>query len=77
MRNCFYNRNNSTSLKLYIKNGSTTLNTALITNTSSMVGNSIVWTDDTAVNGYYYNTQYNIYIYPVEDVEAARIANGD
>jgi hypothetical protein len=42
-----------------------------------MIGSAITWTDDTTTNGCYYNTAYNIYIYPVENVAAAREANGD
>jgi hypothetical protein len=42
-----------------------------------MVGKYITWTDDTATNGCYYNTSYNIYIYPVANVAEAKIANGD
>jgi hypothetical protein len=53
------------------------MTTLLTNNTSSLVGATITWTDDTATNGCYYNTQYNIYIYPVDDVAAARTANGD
>lgn len=77
IQNCFYGRNTSNCLNLYVPANSTTLNTCLYNNTSSMVGASIDWTDDTATNGRYYNTQYNIYIYPVENVAAARAANGD
>ena len=53
------------------------MTTLLTNNTSSLVGTNITWTDDTATNGCYYNTYYNIYIYPVENVAAARTANGD
>ena len=53
------------------------MTTLLYNNTSSLVGNTITWTDDTATNGCYYNTSYNIYIYPVANVAEARVANGD
>ena len=76
IKNCFYGRNTSNRLNLYVPANSTTLNTCLYNNTYSMVGTNITWTDDTATNGRYYNTQYNIYIYPVENVAAARAANG-
>ena len=50
---------------------------ATLTNESkSIVKNSITWTYE-ATNQRYYNTFYNIYIYPVTNVEAVRIANGD
>ena len=41
---------------------------------SSLVGASITWTN---AGSYQYNTVYNIYIYPVANVAAAAIANGD
>ena len=75
--NCFRGRNTNNQLSLYVPSSSTTLTTCLINNTSSMVGNTITWTDDTATNGCYYNTEYNIYIYPVANVAEARVANGD
>ena len=75
--NCFYGWPNTKYLNLYIPVNSTSLTTALISNTYSMVGAEITWTDDVATNGCYYNIQYNIYIYPVENVAAARTANGD
>ena len=75
MESCFGNRNTSTYLNLYLPSNSTSLTTALINNTFSLVGMEITWTDDTATNNCYYNTQYNIYIYPVENVAAARAAN--
>ena len=77
MTNCFYGRNTANVLSIYTVANSTTMNTILINNTSSLVGAPITWTDDTATTGCYYNTAYNIYIYPVEDVAAARTANGD
>ena len=77
IQNCFYGRNTSNHLNLYVPANSTTLNTCLYNNTSSMVGASIDWTDDITTNRRYYNTKYNIYIYPVENVAAARAANGD
>lgn len=77
MQKCFSPRNIYKYLNLYLPANSTSLTTALINNTSSMVGASIAWTNDMAANNRYYNTQYNIYIYPVENVAAAAIANGD
>ena len=74
---CFSSKNTSNKLSLYVPSGSTTLTTCLINNASSMVGENITWTDDTATNGCYYNTAHNIYIYPVANVAEARIANGD
>lgn len=74
---CFYNRNTSSKLSLYVPSNSTTLTTCLINNDYSMVGKNITWTDDITTNGCYYNTEYNIYIYPVANVAEARVANGD
>ena len=74
---CFYNRNTSRILRLYVKNNSTTLTSALQTASYySLVGSTISWTDDLATNGCYYNTKYNIYIYPIDgDMENFRINN--
>ena len=77
MHKCFGNWPNTKYLNLYLPANSTSLTTALTNNTSSFVGADITWTDDLATNNCYYNTQYNIYIYPVENVAAARTANGD
>jgi hypothetical protein len=74
---CFGYRTTLNRINLYVSSNSKTLNTCLCNNTASMVCGKITWTDDTATNGCYYNTQYNIYIYPVENVAAARAANGD
>jgi len=76
-QSCFYGRNTANILRIYTVKNSTTMSTLLVNNASSLVGATITWTDDTATNGCYYNTQYNIYIYPVDDVAAARTANGD
>ena len=77
MASCFYGRNTSNQLSLYVPSSSNTLTTCLISSTKSMVGQSITWANDLAANGCYYNTSYNIYIYPVDNVAEARIANGD
>jgi hypothetical protein len=53
------------------------MTTLLRNNTFTLVGGAITWTNDTATNGCYYNTAYNIYIYPVANVAEAKIANGD
>jgi hypothetical protein len=73
--NCFSGRYNTTALNIYVHNNTTSLNTLLINNTSSLVGQSITWTDDIAANGCHYNTAFNIYIYPVENVENTRLEN--
>ena len=73
-KNCFVNKNNSKRLNIYIPNNSTTKRTVLYNNTRSLVGANITWTN---AGTYQYNTSYNIYIYPVANVAAAAIANGD
>jgi hypothetical protein len=72
---CFSNRNTETYLNLYVPANSTTLNTVLINTSYSLLGTPITWTNDIAENRCYYNTQYNIYIYPVESVEAIYFEN--
>lgn len=42
----------------------------------SLTGNSVTWTEDT-INNRYYDKSSNIYIYPVDNVAEARLANGD
>jgi hypothetical protein len=74
---CLVNRSTSNMLNIYVHSGSSTNTT--VRNTASqysITGNAMTWTTDTA-NNCSYNTQYNIYIYPVANVEAVRIANGD
>lgn len=66
--NCFYGRNTSNRLNLYVPNTGNTINTCLITNASSLVGTTVTWTNDMTTNGCYYNTSQNIYIYPVTNV---------
>jgi hypothetical protein len=75
MQNCFYNRNASNQLNIYVIKDSTT-NTTIHTQNITGTSSAPIWTEDTA-NNCQYNTQYNIYIYPVDDVAAARVANGD
>ena len=74
MRNCFYGRNTSNRLNIYVHKNSTTMNTCIISNANSMVGARIQWRHS---GNRYYNTTYNIYIYPVENVYTAKINNGD
>ena len=73
---CFYNWPTNKYLNIYLPTNSTSLTTCLTNNSSSLIGQEITWTNDTE-NSRYYNTQYNFYIYPVENVAAAREANGD
>lgn len=62
-------------LNIYVPNNSNSLSTIL--NGSSIVNSPITWANDMATNNRYFNTAYNIYIYPVENVANARLANGD
>ena len=75
---CFQNRDVSNMLNLYIQNGSTSLTSAMkATSSTSLTGTAISWTNEMSNMGCYYNTAYNIYIYPVSNVADARINNGD
>jgi hypothetical protein len=75
VRGCFSNRNNKRRLNIYVLSNSTTNTTVHYTGpSSSLVGASITLED---AGTYQYNTKHNIYIYPVENVAAAAIANGD
>lgn len=74
---CFYKRNTSNRLNIYVTKDSTSLTTLLANTSSSMYMSFITWTNDLATNGYYYNASYNTYVYPVTNVEAARLANND
>ena len=75
--NCFYGRNISNMLNIYCPINSKTMNTLLFNSTRSLVGVSITWTNDFSTNGCYYNTTYNICIYPVENVSIERKNNND
>jgi len=70
------NRNTANRLNVYIPTNSTTLNHFQKSDTTSIVEAIITWSNNTA-NNCFYNTQYNIYIYPVENIAAAKEANGD
>ena len=77
VQSCFYGRNTSNMLNIYVTANSTSQTTLMnYTNTYSIIGKNCTWTNDTT-NNRYYNTAANIYIYPVENVAAAREANGD
>ena len=71
---CFAGKNIYKRLNIYVPSGSTTNTTIHYTNTQSLIGETITWTN---ASTYQYNTAYNIYIYPVANVAAARAANGD
>lgn len=75
VENCFYNRNNSRMLNIYVKNGTTSTTKLQYSSVpGSIVGQTISWSGNTT---YSYNALYNIHIYKVESVEQARIDNGD
>jgi hypothetical protein len=74
VKGCFFNRKNTRRLNIYTLTNSVSNTTLHYTNSASLVGYSITWTN---AGTYQYNTKYNIYIYPVENVAAAAIANGD
>jgi hypothetical protein len=77
-RNCMVNRDVVNMLNVYVHAGSNTLTKCLNTSaTYSLVGKAITYTNDIAANGCYYNTSYNLYIYPVDNVASIREINGD
>ena len=61
VQGCFAGKNNSRRYNIHCYNNSTTLNTLLTNDTKSIVNATITWTKRTT---YYYNTAYNIRIYP-------------
>jgi hypothetical protein len=66
MRGCFSNRNTETRLDVYLPAEGATLPNSLYNDYRSIVGTDIEWTNDVAANGYYYNTAFNIYLYPTD-----------
>lgn len=70
----FEGRNASRRWNIYVPSNSTTLTTLLASTTKLVTGTPLTWTD---AGSYYYNTQQNIYIYPVTNVMAAKVANKD
>jgi hypothetical protein len=60
---CFGLKNNSRMYNIYAYRNTTTWNTLLTNNTSSIVGANITWTNYS--NGSCYNKTYNIYILPL------------
>lgn len=75
-RGCFANRSRGL-LNIYVHSNTNTLNTIRFSANNTIVNKVISWTNDMTNNSCYYNTYYNIYIYPVANVAAAREANGD
>jgi hypothetical protein len=61
-------------LNLYVPINSNTL--TAFQGSSPYANEKLTWTNSPS-NDYFYNTQYNIYVYPVANVAAAREANGD
>lgn len=66
---CFAGKQNSKRLNIYVPENSTTLNTFLYNNTSSILGANVTWIYDES--GCYYNGTYSTYIYPVTNVYQA------
>jgi hypothetical protein len=67
----FADRSNSKSLSIYVHKNSSTFNSVLRTNAASIVGYNISWNYDNT-NERYYNSVYNIYVYPVANVAETR-----
>lgn len=70
--NCFGLKNNSRKLRIYYPANSITNTTLHCNNTLSLVGANITWTQ---LATYSYNTAYNIYLYPVDDVANKKAQN--
>jgi hypothetical protein len=64
---CFSGKNNACRYNIYAHPNTTTWNTLSINNSSSLVGTTITWTNDTATSGFY-NTTYNIYVIPFTNI---------
>ena len=78
IRNCFYIRNTSAPLRVYVPMNSKTFHTVYhrnIYSDYSLIGREITWTDDMLTNNCYYNTTYNLYLYPVESVAKSYLNN--
>ena len=67
---CFSGRNNSRRLNIFVNKNTTSYNTLVRTGSTSIVDSSITWTSNASWSCMY-NTYYNIYIYPVDDVAQA------
>ena len=77
VKNCFYGCASKNAINIYVKKNTQTFNTLMRTGSDSIYGTTITWTDELETNGRYCCNKGQIYVYPVDDVEAARIANGD
>lgn len=68
--NCFAEEAKKAVNTIYVPANSTTLNACLATaQTSSLTNTAITWSNQISTNGRYYNTTYNISIYPVANVK--------
>ena len=77
MSGCFANRYNTKELKIFVHPNTTSLTSVLKSDTSSIMGVAMTWTDDMATNGCYYNSMYNVKVYPVDEfvLESYNITN--
>ena len=77
-QNCFYGKNNSKMLNIYMHKNSVSLSSIKSAGAvSSLVGANITWYTNSTNSSIIYITPYNIHIHMVDDVSAARAANGD
>ena len=74
---CFEGCASNNAINIYVKKDSQTFNTLMLTDYYSICGSPIEWSNEIETNGRYCCNKGQIYVYPVDDVEAARIANGD
>jgi hypothetical protein len=70
--NCFAEHAKEVVNVIYVPANSTTLNACLATTQNkSLTNTAITWTNQMTTSGRYYNTTYNISIYPVTNVKQA------
>ena len=71
------NRYNTKELKIFVHPNTTSLTSVLKSDTSSIMGVAMTWTDDMATNGCYYNSMYNVKVYPVDEfvLESYNVSN--
>jgi len=75
MIGCFSGRNKENDLNIYVLENSKSLESCLHYNISSIVGEEVTIIDNG--NNSHTIVGYGIHIYPVANVEKARIDNGD
>lgn len=73
--NCFFGRSVNTRLNIFIPKNTVTYDT--FSSSKSYLFNSWSSWNNSTDNTYWYNNDFNAYIYPVDDIAATREENGD